>query len=315
MSADLAKTYDQIVALAKTANPQGPIRSPHSRERSASDSGWTSATTCCAPGPKLAIYAQASRAVAAGNPATAWLAQFTGLTLSVQVRDQAAVAKVLDPLMNGINGIIAQRQAAGRPGPAMPVPRHLALRKHHGPRPTYVLDLPPGPLPPQFSAMFQPTVIAWKDQLVLGAHRPPSREQASAGGPRWQATGGIRPRGRRFLQPGVLEHQRSPRLDARPHRELPALLQQMNAMMLPAVQSAREAARRAQCTNNLKQIALAMHNYHDVNNSFPKPAITDKEGKPLLSWRVAILPYIEQSPLYKSSSSTSPGTARTTRRS
>ncbi len=71
------------------------------------------------------------------------------------------------------------------------------------------------------------------------------------------------------------------------------------ALLLPAVQSAREAARRAQCTNNLKQIALAMHNYHDANNNFPKPAITGKDGKPLLSWRVAILPYIEQGELYK----------------
>jgi prepilin-type processing-associated H-X9-DG protein len=70
------------------------------------------------------------------------------------------------------------------------------------------------------------------------------------------------------------------------------------ALLLPAVQSAREAARRNQCTNNLKQIALAMHNYHSANNTLPKPAITDKDGKPLLSWRVAILPYIEQQELY-----------------
>jgi hypothetical protein len=70
------------------------------------------------------------------------------------------------------------------------------------------------------------------------------------------------------------------------------------ALLLPAVQSAREAARRAQCVNNFKQIGLAMHNYHTANNAFPKPAITDKDGKPLLSWRVAILPYIEQAGLY-----------------
>jgi len=70
------------------------------------------------------------------------------------------------------------------------------------------------------------------------------------------------------------------------------------ALLLPAVGSAREAARRAQCTNNLKQLALAMHNYHAANNTFPKPAFTDKDGKPLLSWRVAILPYLEQGELY-----------------
>ncbi len=70
------------------------------------------------------------------------------------------------------------------------------------------------------------------------------------------------------------------------------------ALLLPAVQAAREAARRAQCVNNLKQIGLALHNYHDTTNGFPAAAITSKDGKPLLSWRVAILPYIEQQELY-----------------
>ncbi len=71
------------------------------------------------------------------------------------------------------------------------------------------------------------------------------------------------------------------------------------ALLLPAVQAAREAARRAQCVNNLKQIGLAMHNYLSVNNCFPPAAITDADGKPLLSWRVAILPFIEQQGLYE----------------
>jgi len=70
------------------------------------------------------------------------------------------------------------------------------------------------------------------------------------------------------------------------------------ALLLPAVQAAREAARRAQCNNNLKQIALAFHNYHDVYKCFPPAVITDKDGKPMRSWRVAILPYMEQQALY-----------------
>ncbi len=85
------------------------------------------------------------------------------------------------------------------------------------------------------------------------------------------------------------------------------------ALLLPAVQAAREAARRAQCVNNLKQIGLAMHNYHSTFDTFPGAAIVNKQGKPLLSWRVAILPYIEQGRSTTSSSSTSPGTAPTTR--
>jgi prepilin-type processing-associated H-X9-DG protein len=69
-------------------------------------------------------------------------------------------------------------------------------------------------------------------------------------------------------------------------------------LLLPAVQAAREAARRAQCSNNMKQIALAMHNYHDQNGAFPPAFTTDANGKPLHSWRTLLLPYIEQSALY-----------------
>jgi len=67
----------------------------------------------------------------------------------------------------------------------------------------------------------------------------------------------------------------------------------MVALLLPAVQSAREAARRAQSMNNMKQMGLAMHNYLSVKKTFPARAIRDKDGKALLSWRVAILPYME----------------------
>ncbi len=72
----------------------------------------------------------------------------------------------------------------------------------------------------------------------------------------------------------------------------------MVALLLPAVQAAREAARRAQCTNNMKQIGLALHSYFQTADVLPPPAIRGKDGKPLLSWRVAILPYIEQQALY-----------------
>lgn len=70
------------------------------------------------------------------------------------------------------------------------------------------------------------------------------------------------------------------------------------ALLLPAVQQAREAARRTQCKNNLKQIGLAMHNYHDTFNLFPAAYLNDQKGTPRLSWRVSILPYIDQAPLY-----------------
>src|SRR4051794_37920944 len=56
---------------------------------------------------------------------------------------------------------------------------------------------------------------------------------------------------------------------------------------------------RARSVNNLKHIGIAMHNYHAAFNALPGAAILDKNGKPLLSWRVAILPYIEEDNLYK----------------
>jgi hypothetical protein len=72
------------------------------------------------------------------------------------------------------------------------------------------------------------------------------------------------------------------------------------ALLLPAVQAAREAARRTQSSNNLRQIGLAMHNFAATYQWFPAAAGYDKAGKPLLSWRVYILPFVEQQELYNS---------------
>jgi hypothetical protein len=73
----------------------------------------------------------------------------------------------------------------------------------------------------------------------------------------------------------------------------------LSVLGLPAVTAARLAARRTQSVNNIKQIMLALHNYHDVHRGFPAAYNTDDRGKPLLSWRVHILPYIEQGRLYE----------------
>ena len=62
------------------------------------------------------------------------------------------------------------------------------------------------------------------------------------------------------------------------------------------------AAQRTQSSNNLKQMALALHVYHDTNKHLPPVGLSSRQrgdGKPLLSWRVAILPYIEQGPLFQ----------------
>jgi hypothetical protein len=64
-------------------------------------------------------------------------------------------------------------------------------------------------------------------------------------------------------------------------------------------QSGSENHNRINCTNNLKQIVLALHNYHDAHGKFPAIANFDKEGKPLLSWRVHILSFVDAGELYK----------------
>jgi type II secretion system protein G len=84
-----------------------------------------------------------------------------------------------------------------------------------------------------------------------------------------------------------------------PGQDIGASAPVMAALLLPAVSSAREAGRRSQCANNLKQIDLALLNYEQAHRSFPPAYTVDKNGKPLLSWRVLILPYLEQEPLYR----------------
>ena len=78
------------------------------------------------------------------------------------------------------------------------------------------------------------------------------------------------------------------------------ILAVLAALLLPATRSARPAARRTQCKNNLKQIALALHNYHDTYGSLPPAYTIDANGKPLHSWRTLILPYLDQTALYES---------------
>ena len=79
-----------------------------------------------------------------------------------------------------------------------------------------------------------------------------------------------------------------------------AILAVLVALLLPAVQAAREAARRTQCKNNIKQLLLGSHNYHDTYQSFPSGiAIGEGPGiPPLWSWQVRLLPFVEFRFLY-----------------
>ena len=78
----------------------------------------------------------------------------------------------------------------------------------------------------------------------------------------------------------------------------PAVIGTLTGLLLPAVQASRQAARRVQSMNNLRQIGLAMFNFESAYGSFPSTAALDENEKPVLSWRVAILPFIEQNQLF-----------------
>jgi prepilin-type processing-associated H-X9-DG protein len=66
------------------------------------------------------------------------------------------------------------------------------------------------------------------------------------------------------------------------------------ALLLPSVEAAREAARRINCNNNLKQLGQAMLVYRDKHGSFPPAFVADRNGKPMHSWRALLLPYLER---------------------
>lgn len=71
------------------------------------------------------------------------------------------------------------------------------------------------------------------------------------------------------------------------------------ALLLPAVQQAREAARRTTSRNNLHQMGLAMHNFHDAEGHWVSGATTGSDGEPAHSWQTHLLPYVDQRPLYQ----------------
>jgi len=82
-----------------------------------------------------------------------------------------------------------------------------------------------------------------------------------------------------------------------------AIMGLLVALLLPAVQAARESARRVQCTNNLKQIGVALHNFHSAHKAFPtqttgSPSIGGKCGAGFYSWMVPLLPHLEEHAVY-----------------
>jgi type II secretory pathway pseudopilin PulG len=78
-----------------------------------------------------------------------------------------------------------------------------------------------------------------------------------------------------------------------------AMIGLLIACLLPARRGVSEAGRRTSCSNNLKQIALGLRDYHEIYGCFPPAYTVDAEGKRLHSWRTLILPFVEQKTLYE----------------
>jgi hypothetical protein len=132
------------------------------------------------------------------------------------------------------------------------------------------------------------------DLWLAGAWQYTRQHIAAQKGPDSAMIAGLIDQFSRLLAPKVSGDQLSIRVDRR------QLMASAGGAFLG--QAAFGAAKRAENTvvrNHLKQLALAMHNYHDVYKQFPPAAIRDAKGRPLLSWRVALLPFLDENTLYQ----------------
>src|SRR5262245_26023846 len=78
-----------------------------------------------------------------------------------------------------------------------------------------------------------------------------------------------------------------------------AIIAILIGLLLPAVQKVRSAASRLQCSNNLKQLGLAFHNYHDANNGLPSNLRPDATSTVRARWFTYLLPFVEQEPVFR----------------
>src|SRR5438034_4458712 len=88
--------------------------------------------------------------------------------------------------------------------------------------------------------------------------------------------------------------------DTQPESVLPAAVEQASRSREKAPKEATDdqIAEQERSRNNLRQLGIAMHEYHDVHGRFPPAAVYSKDGRPLYSWRVLLLPYLDQSKLF-----------------
>ena len=187
LAIDPGQTYDRIVDLSKKINPANAQNVETLKNAIRAQFGLDLRHDFLKHlGTKLAIYSHSSEPPAAGNPLAPVIAAFTGLTVTIQVRDEAALAKQLDVLVSGINQVLAQRP----PGGAADAPQ---FHKKAGAHAEYVLEFPPGSVPDGPIGMFSPTIALDKEQLIIsGATAGAEKALALSAVPvesRWKATG------------------------------------------------------------------------------------------------------------------------------
>ncbi len=243
VSIDPMKLYGQIVELVKASNPKSAERIPVVEETIRQQIGVDVRGDLLAKvGPKLAFYLQGPPGGVAVNPFLMMFGGLSGITISVDARDLPALGKTLDTLIGRINDTIRQQQVArGNPDDAS----IMKFVKLDGPRPGYVLNLPPGSVPPGPLASMQPTVLLAQDGLVIAGTTAAARNAASVRGPdqTWRPTGAFIPMARRLPAEMILLNISDPR-ETIPATiaALPFVLPQLNAVIGQARRQAGKPA-------------------------------------------------------------------------
>ena len=237
LSIDLAKFYEQFAALVRPTdvNTQSPLDALDNAFRQ--QFGLNLREDVLRPlGPKVAIYAQPTAAPPPGNPLAALVTPYTGMTISIQVRDHAAFSAQFDQLVKAINQVLAQRPAGGADPPQ--------FHKKNGPNNEYVLEFPPGSAPEGVVALLSPTIALDKEQLIISGTSAAAEKAltltSALADRRWSPTGDFVPMAQRLPGKMVILNVADPR------ETLPVLIDNLPAIAQAYNSQVEQASRMAQ---------------------------------------------------------------------
>lgn len=162
-------------------------------------------------------------------------------------------------------------------------------------------DLWPGSVPPEFPVQFSPRLMAKDISRIVISWRLPPEPEVIANIETTDANAAARVKqvfDNLLMLAGNAKSSIEINLDVATIK-LRASPEAFAKVVDEVLAPTRERARQLALVNHMKQIGLAIHNYHDQEKHLPPRCFTDRDGKPLLSWRVALLPHIEQLALYR----------------